>query len=200
LIAKEVIAMKSGWTIAAIALFLATSAQGELYRWVDENGQVHYSDSPPPSSARKSDRKRLPVRTAAPPALPYGLQQAVKSFPVTLFVSECGDGCTQARQLLAKRGVPHTEMDATDADAQAQLKKATGGRLEVPVLQVGRQTLRGFQSEQWNAALDAAGYPKTALVKVTPTKPEKPPVTAPESQEAQEAQDDEGESDAENAQ
>ena len=42
-----------------------------------------------------------------------------------------------------------------------ELKKATGGDEVVPVLQVGRRALRGFEEGQWNAALDNAGYPKT---------------------------------------
>jgi hypothetical protein len=64
--------------------------------------------------------------------------------------------------------------------------KATGGRAEVPVLVVGRETLRGFQPDQWNKTLTAAGYPMSALVKVTPTKP---PPTKPEIPVEEDAQD-----------
>ena len=189
--------MKSYWTLVpAIALVFANVAQAELYRWVDEAGNVHYSDTPPPPSARQSDRKRIPGNAVASPALPYELQQAVKNFPVTLFVTECGEGCTQARALLAKRGVPHTELDATDPAGYEQLKKATGGRMEVPVLVVGHETLRGFQPDRWNKALSAAGYPMSAIVKVTPTKPppSKPQIPIEEdAQNAQEAPDAEPE-------
>jgi hypothetical protein len=181
--------MKSYWTLVpAIALMFANIVQAELYRWVDENGKIHYSDTPPPPSARRSDRKRIPGNAAASPALPYELQQAVKNFPVTLFVTDCGEGCTQARALLAKRGVPHTELDATDPGAQEQLKKVTGGRLEVPVLVVGREALRGFQPDQWNRTLSAAGYPMSALVKVTPTKPRPSKPQIPVEEDAQDAQ------------
>ena len=41
--------------IALGALLLATPAAwaaGEMYRWVDAEGQVHYSDQPPPAGAR----------------------------------------------------------------------------------------------------------------------------------------------------
>ncbi|HWQ39381.1 MAG TPA: glutaredoxin family protein [Burkholderiales bacterium] len=167
--------MNRQWAVTlATALLLAPGAQAELYRWVDDQGRVHYSDSPPPPSARKIEKKRVPGKPATAGALPYELQQAVRNHPVTLFVSECGQACTQARQLLAKRGVPHTELDATDPATQEQLKQLTGGSVEVPVLRVGRQTLRGFEAGQWNSALDAAGYPKSALVKITPNKPQPP--------------------------
>ncbi|MGD8478050.1 MAG: DUF4124 domain-containing protein [Burkholderiales bacterium] len=47
----------TGWTrlISLGILLLASSvanSAGEMYRWVDENGQVHYSDQPPPANAR----------------------------------------------------------------------------------------------------------------------------------------------------
>jgi glutaredoxin len=181
--------MDKRWVVTLAALLaLAPAAQAQLYRWVDEQGQVHYSDSPPPPSARQIERRRVPAGPGASSALPYELQQAAKNHPVTLFVSECGDACTQARQLLVKRGVPHTELDATDPATQEQLKKLTGGALEVPVLRVGQQTLRGFEAGRWNSALDAAGYPKSALVKVTPNKPEPPkPAVAAQPDEPVEA-------------
>ena len=39
--------------LAALALLWTHAAgAGELYRWVDEAGEVHYTDAPPPESAR----------------------------------------------------------------------------------------------------------------------------------------------------
>lgn len=188
--------MKFYWVVAfALGALVAGPSNGELYRWVDESGNVHYSDKPPPPSARKSDRRKLPGNAPASQSLPYELQQATKNFPVTLFVTDCGEGCAQARELLARRGIPHTELDATDPGVQEQLKKITGGRIEVPVLRVGRQTLRGFQPDQWNSALNVAGYPKTALVKVTPTRPQTAKPEAPPTAEVE----GEGESVAEPA-
>ncbi len=77
-------------------------------------------------------------------------------------------------------------------DMREELKKATGGDEVVPVIQVGRQVLRGFEEGQWNAALDDAGYPKTALVPVKPVQvkpvaaapPPAPEQAAPESARA----------------
>lgn len=162
----------------------ALLAQAETYKWVDADGKVHYSDQPPPPSARKSERKQLGDKPGDVP-MPYVLQQAMKNFPVTLFVYDCGDGCSRARAFLVKRGVPHTIKDPLAPGMREELKKATGGDAVVPVLQVGRRVLRGFEEGQWNAVLDDAGYPKTALVRVTPvqakTAPAEPP---PESEQA----------------
>src|SRR6185436_10657542 len=168
-----------------VLISLAPLAQAETYKWVDADGKVHYSDQPPPPDARKSERKRLSDKPAEV-ALPYVLRQAIKNFPVTLFVYDCGDGCTRARDFLVKRGVPHTSKDPTAPGMREELRKVTGGAEVVPVLQVGRRVLRGFEEATWNAALDDAGYPKTALVQITPVQA-KPASGGPQAAPEQEA-------------
>jgi len=43
--------------IISIALVLASSAQAGLYRWVDDNGKVHFSDKVPVAASKKSHTK-----------------------------------------------------------------------------------------------------------------------------------------------
>ena len=163
------------WMVFAVLVLACFGAQADFYRWVDQDGRVQYSDQLPPPHIKHVDRIKAAGGKPSEPPLPYALQQAVNNFPVTLFATECGDACTKARELLARRGVPYTEMDATVQAAQDELKKLTGGPLEVPLLKVGQDTLRGFQESQWNTSLDAAGYPKTAATPArAPIKPAKP--------------------------
>ena len=157
------------WMLLIMLISSAAAAPAETYKWVDPDGTVHYSDHPPPPGVTKSEVKRLGDKPGDA-SIPYVLQQAMKNFPVTLFVYDCGDGCSQARALLLKRGVPHTIKDPLAPGMREELKKVTGGDAVVPVVQVGRRVLRGFEEGQWNAALDDAGYPKTALVAVTPVQ------------------------------
>lgn len=167
------------WTLFPVLVLACFAAQAELYRWV-EGGEVHYSDQLPPANIKQFEKIKASGGKPSEPSLPYVLQQAVNTFPVTLYSSECGDTCTRARELLAKRGIPHTEMDATDPAVQDELRKLTGGPLEVPVLKVGSDALRGFEEGKWNTSLDAAGYPSTAVIPPRPpTKPAKPAPAPP---------------------
>ncbi len=169
-----------GWVLFLVLLSACGGAQADHYRWVDADGKVNYSDQPPPANIKEVEKIKATGGKPGDTPLPYALQQAVTNFPVTLFISECGDACTHARELLAKRGIPYTEMDATDPSAQDELRKLTGGILEVPVLKVGRDTTRGFEEAKWNTSLDAAGYPQTAVIPPRPpTKPPKPAAAAP---------------------
>ena len=98
------------------------------------------------------------------------MQQAVKKFPVTLYEYDCGELCNNARNFLAKRGVPYSEKNPQQPAEQEVFKQLTNGGMEIPLLLIGKQTIKGFQEGEWNSALDAAGYSRNAA----PTKATKP--------------------------
>jgi glutaredoxin len=149
--------------VLTLLLTLVGAAQaGQLYRWTDEQGRVHYTDQPPPKTARSAEVKKLGDKPTDP-NLPYALQMAIKNYPVTLYNADCGEVCSKASALLSKRGVPYAERNAREEQVAEALEKLTGKR-EVPVLVVGKDVVRGFQDVTWHAALDAAGYPKTAAL------------------------------------
>ena len=158
--------------ITAVASVSATAAQ--LYRWVDENGRVEWRDTPPPPEAKNVEQRTLGgANTIQTSTLPFNVQQAVKNHPVTLWAFDCGELCTLARNHLAKRGIPHTERNASKE--RAALIKAVGSP-DVPVLVVGGKILKGYLDSDWDAALDAAGYPRTPPpgMKAPVSKPEAP--------------------------
>jgi glutaredoxin len=148
---------------AALLVPLAASAQSTVYRWVDKNGKVHYSDSPPAQDAQSVSQKRMGSGQGEAPQLPYATQQAMKASPVVLYVSPtCGEFCASGRDLLSRRGIPFSERDVSNpADAEA-VKKLIGS-LGVPVLAVGDKAMKGYSEGSWHGALDTAGYPRTAL-------------------------------------
>ena len=150
--------------IAACALACAAQAQSSVYRWVDKDGKVHFSSEPPPSDAQNVTEKRMGGGNTAEGQLPYATQMAMKSNPVTLYVSNsCGDYCTEGRQLLANRGIPYTEKNAEANPEDTEKLKALIGGLQVPVLVVGTKPIKGFAENTWHSALDSAGYPRTKL-------------------------------------
>ena len=55
--------------IAVLALFLAPLASAQLYKWVDKDGKVHYSDQPPPAQASKQIKVDTGVSSTAPSAV-----------------------------------------------------------------------------------------------------------------------------------
>ena len=163
-----------------VLLLACASASAQMYRWVDQNGKVHYTDTPPPPSAAKSvEQKKLGGSVIETSQLPFQLQEAVRNYPVTLYTSpSCKDGCPQARELLATRGVPFKEVSVADEQSNALLKKVSGAN-QVPTLSVGSLVQIGFESGALNSLLDTGGYPKTAINLPGVTKAQAPAPAAP---------------------
>ncbi len=145
----------------AVLLLLPALAQAQMYRWLDDSGKVHYSDQVPPPNAKSVQKKSGRGSQSASPPLPYALQQAVKDFPVTLYTAETCNPCIQARELLNQRGVPYKDVGITDAEGLEKLKNLAGSTA-VPVMTIGREIHKGFESAAYQAALDNAGYPRTS--------------------------------------
>ena len=145
-----------------LLLFIAAPlSAAQLYRWVDAEGKVHYTDQPPDAKAKNVEQRRFGGNVIDTSELPYATREAVKKFPVTLYANDCGDPCNQAVQHLSKRGIPFVRKTIKDEAEAEELKKLAGG-LQVPMLLVGKKSLKGFQASDWDGALDAAGYPKSA--------------------------------------
>lgn len=146
---------------AALLLAIGATASGQAYRWVDREGRVHYTQTPPPPDAKSVQRKSFGNAPTPAAELPYATRLASTNFPVTVYTSpDCGSPCDQARALLVRRAVPFREVSlVTQRDADEL--KSLSGRNDVPTLAVGTQVQVGFQDGAYNGMLDAAGYPSS---------------------------------------
>jgi hypothetical protein len=148
------------WLLFAVA---ALPVHAATYKWMDAQGRVQYSDTPPPPNARNAEERKMVPNTIQTSRAPFAVQEAAKRNPVTLWLSECGELCTKARDYLARRGIPHALRNPSRASEQVAWKQASGGENAMPLLLIGSsQKLKGFDEAQWSAALDAAGYPRAA--------------------------------------
>jgi glutaredoxin len=166
--------------LAAAALMVPAlaPAQSNVYRWVDKDGKVQYSDVPPTQEQKGLTQKRL-GGGYVDPQMPYAVTVATQKNPVVLYTgAACGDPCREGRDLLARRAVPFTEREVKADSAEAETVKKLVGALVVPVLSVGPKSLKGFLESDWSAALDEAGYPRTPLPGQLPARPAAAPEQA----------------------
>jgi glutaredoxin len=159
--------MKRARLAAAIFVTLAAGSvlAQQLYRWTDEKGRVHITDTPPPANAKNVQKKKPATSAAEPAQQPFELAQALKEFPVTLYTSPgCQELCARARAALNKRGVPFKEVQVWDEASNEELKRISGAN-DVPTLVVGRSVHKGFEQEPYDALLDSARYPKAGTLR-----------------------------------
>ena len=155
-------ALVGAFLLGALLAPPESGAQTNVYRWVDKDGKVQFSDTPPAEDAKSLSQKRM-GGGGEDVQLPFATQAAMRRNPVTLFAApDCGEPCASGRQLLVKRGVPFAERNAAVAAEAEAVEKLTGQR-SVPVLLIGEQVVKGYNDETWTTALDTAGYPRTRL-------------------------------------
>lgn len=153
------------YVVLLSGLLMASAQAGELYRWVDAAGKVHYGDAPPPVM----DVEEKKFFDAGPDSnLPYATRRAQQNFPVTLYVADkCSEFCVKAREMLVRRGIPFAEKKLVTQE-EIDAFRATSGGDSVPALSVGKAYIHGFNDGRWHGELDVAGYPRIA--------PYRPPV------------------------
>lgn len=162
-----------------LVLFFAASAHAaQLYRWVDGKGNVEWRDTPPPTNAKKVEERRVSGNVIEA-GDSFAVTQAAKNHPVTFWSSsDCGKACEGARAHLSRRGVPFTDKEVkSDIEGFKKVSPAS----EVPVLQVGAITLKGYLESEWDSTLDNAGYPRTIVARPKPAAKPAAPAAAPAS-------------------
>jgi len=168
------------YLVAVACLWIACGdCSAQMYRWTDDQGRVHYTQTPPPPQAKDVQRKNFRSNQAGDSVeLPYATQIAAKNYPVTLYTQpDCGSPCDDTRASLVKRAVPFREVSVVGQAEMDEVKRVAGS-LRLPLLVVGSQHQVGFLESSINDLLDTAGYPPAgqrvpieALRKAEPASP-----------------------------
>jgi glutaredoxin len=163
-----------------LAGFSLNLAAQQLYRSVDADGKVTFSDQPPPKAPGgkvSAARAGKFADDAGNATLPLELRNVVGKYPVTLYTGKDCAPCGSGRAMLSSRGIPYTEKTIeTREDAQA-LERVSGDT-SLPLLTIGGQQLKGYSDQEWSQYLDAAGYPKTSQLPANYRKAAPSPLVA----------------------
>jgi len=162
-------------SLLLVATGLPVSA--DVYMWVDEEGIVHYQDSPPagqrgvkrmatpeaertdPSPpggadgrapATSSDRAAVP---ATPVAVPTAPSRAPSTPSVELYTTSWCPWCKKARAFFSSRGISFTEYDIEKDPGALRRKVGLDGDTRVPTAVIDRKVIKGYSPEQYRAAL-----------------------------------------------
>lgn len=177
-------------TLLGLAMCALSLPSWALYKVVQPDGSVTYTDRPPAAStARITALGKGSTPTAqVDVSFPTDLRQAAQRYPVVLYTSADCTPCDSGRRLLAQRGVPYSERRIVSEEDALALERLSGGRT-VPALTIGAQPVRGLSETDWTAYLDAAGYPResrlprgwqaAAPTPLTERAPEPAPPTRP---------------------
>lgn len=140
----------------------AASPACAVYKVVGPDGQVTFTDVPPPGAAATP----VPgVGDDAPrPAgeLPPHLRELQRQAPVVIYTAPQCTACDDGLRMLRERGIPYTQKSVSSPQ-DVEAFRVLDPSLTVPLLSVaGVQLPPGFNSSSWEQALSAAGYPHSS--------------------------------------
>jgi hypothetical protein len=169
---------------AVLLLFAAGDAAAQtIYRHVDKNGKVSFSDQASPAGTAPATVVRPGIATPPNSDLPYELRQVVQRYPVTLYSGSNCEPCDAGRSLLIARGVPFDER-GVKSSADVEALQRLSSQASLPLLAIGSQQLKGFSDAVWSQYLDAAGYPKSNNLPAGYRNPPARPLVAAQQQAA----------------
>lgn len=152
--------MKLIGIVGIICLTLASTTWAEsVYRWVDENGEIHFSDraatvwpvdevevgqintfTAPPVTERVDTEDNTPKDT---------------NKHVVIYSTAWCNVCKAAKAYMNAKGITYTEYDIEKSTSAQQRFRELGG-VGVPLIIVGQYRMSGFSGAKLDAMLAAA--------------------------------------------
>ena len=143
----------AGMVFLVCVLMLALAPVGaEIYKWVDGNGRIHFTDQPPAGQDAEQVSVRINTYTS-PEVSPLDSRVAAGGKVVMYSASWCS-ACQQAKDYFEAQGIPYTEYDVEKSNKGKRDFKKLGGK-GVPVILVGNTRINGFSRH----AFEQAYYP-----------------------------------------
>lgn len=146
-----------------LSLSFAQTLSAQVYKWTDENGRIHFTDSPP-VGAKTKKIDVTPKNTYQSPSQehiqktlerPTGVT-ARKAKVIMYSTTWCGV-CKKAKRWFNKNNIAFREYDTEKSERGRRDYKKMNGR-GVPIIKVGKQRFNGFSPSRLTPALRKAGY------------------------------------------
>jgi glutaredoxin len=159
-----------------VLVLTSVPASAEIYRWVDDKGVAHFSDTPPPDSSEATEEEEASVsdlnaQDSSAPAVQsqnFAIKpdfsdipnespeasEAVKQPSVELYVTSWCAYCAKAKQFFRSKGIEFAVFDVEkDKNAARRMSALTSNRA-VPFAVINGQKIQGYSEEAYQAALN----------------------------------------------
>ena len=122
-------------------LTMPQNGTAEIYKWVDENGNIHFTDNPPHDEAAEEVEVKVNSYTS-PQVLDYDEVLGLNKKVVMYSTVSCGY-CKRARKYFRTNNIAYADYDIHKTRKGKRDFKKLRGR-SVPIILVGKKRLNGF--------------------------------------------------------
>jgi len=136
-----------------IVAFVLTSNSSfaAIYKWVDEDGNSHFTDKPPTN--KKTERITVKINTYSSASVSENTLRTSRKKKVIMYsTTRCGV-CKRAKKYFRKNNIAFTEYDVeTSSKGKRDFKKLKGRG--VPIILIGKKRLNGFDVSRFKQIYD----------------------------------------------
>ena len=150
-------------------IFFGAVNATDVYKWVDENGAIHFQASPPQNTEQPVTIKRLPTyednyrdteqvesgedNDNAGSNDRATTREGFREAEVELYVTSWCPYCKKASDFFRSRGIPFTEYDIEKDKSAARRKKRLTRETGVPFAIINGKAIQGFKKTAYERAL-----------------------------------------------
>lgn len=127
-----------------LLMMTISTGASEIYRWVDDQGKVHFSDQAP--EEHQSESLQLKINTyesVTYESLNIPLPKSTRAKKVIMYSAVWCGVCAKAKRYFEHKGIPYTDYDIETSEQGKRGFKQLNGK-GVPIILVGNQRMNGF--------------------------------------------------------
>ena len=132
------------YLLLLLTIAFSQYAGAEIYKWIDDNGKVHFSDSKPVEQSTETVKLKINSYTNVTFELaPVTPSKSGQRKRVIMYSTSWCGYCKKARRYFNAKGIAFKEYDIEKSQSAKKAYDKLGGR-GVPVILVGKSRMNGF--------------------------------------------------------
>ena len=143
-------------------LFISTFAYAEIYKWVDAQGNTHFTDSPPIES--KAEVIEVKVNSYTSVEIKPLAERLSSNDKVIMYVTARCGYCKKAKQYFRSNNIPYKAHDIEKSRVGKRDFKLLKGK-SVPIIIVGQKRMNGFNVTRFNKLYESWQQKKNSPAK-----------------------------------
>ena len=121
-------------------LVFTSSALAGVYKWVDENGEVHFSDKPMSAKAERFEVSSTNSVSFTKVESSYGSQ-------LTIYTAEWCGYCTKAKKYMRSNNIAFREFDI-EKSREGKMRYKQFNTKSIPLFTLNKERMTGFSEKR----------------------------------------------------
>jgi len=131
-----------------LVLFFSFSASAGIYKWVDDKGKMHFSDTPPINNS--TEQVEVTIKTYTAVEVTPLVERLGREDKVVIYTTHWCNICKKAKNYFRDNSIAYVEYDIKKTRTGRNDYKLLQGK-GVPIIIVGDKRMNGFRVTRFDA-------------------------------------------------